>query len=105
MHWQSQQLEKEKSKIKKRQESVSVESKAFHVERTNASYTNRGRHHRHESRMDNLEYANKRNLSRNLDSSFLSIDERGNIIPKTPEATLVAAQAYLFTIQPTPGDP
>jgi hypothetical protein len=55
--------------------------------------------------MDNLEYADGRNLSENLDSSFLSVDEQGYIIPKTPEATLVAAQAYLFTTQPTPGDP
>jgi hypothetical protein len=28
---------------------------------------------------------------KNLDSSFLSIDEQGNIVPKTPEAALVAA--------------
>jgi hypothetical protein len=55
--------------------------------------------------MDNLKYADRRNLSRNLDSSFLSVDERGNIRPKTPEAALVAAQAYLFTMQPTPRDP
>jgi hypothetical protein len=40
----------------------------------------------------------------NLDSSFLSIDERGNIIPKTPEEALVVAQAYLLTTQPAPGD-
>jgi hypothetical protein len=105
LHRQSQQLEKEKSEIRKRQESVSAASKAYHAERSNASHTNSGRHHRHESRVDNLEYTNKRNLSRNLDSSFLSVDERGNIIPKTPEAALVAAQAYLFTTQPTPGDP
>jgi hypothetical protein len=26
-------------------------------------------------------------------------------MPKTPEAALVAAQAYLYTMQPTPGDP
>jgi hypothetical protein len=26
-------------------------------------------------------------------------------MPKTPEATLVATQVYLFTTQPTPGDP
>jgi hypothetical protein len=98
-------LEKEKSKIRKRQESVSAASKAYHVERSNASHTNRGRHHRHGSRIDNLEYADRKNPSRNLDSSFLSVDEQGNIIPKTPEAALVAAQAYLFTMQPTPGDP
>jgi hypothetical protein len=45
------------------------------------------------------------NLSRNLYSSFLSVDEQENIIPKTPEAAVVAAQAFLFTTQPTPGDP
>jgi hypothetical protein len=26
-------------------------------------------------------------------------------MPKTSEAALVAAQAYLYTMQPTPGDP
>jgi hypothetical protein len=55
--------------------------------------------------MDNLEYTDRRNLSQNLDSSFLSVNEQGNIIPKTPEAALIVAQAYLFTTQPTPGDP
>jgi hypothetical protein len=44
-------------------------------------------------------------LSRNLESSFLSVDEQGNIMPKTPEAALVAAQTYLYTTQPNPGDP
>jgi hypothetical protein len=105
LHRQSQQLEKDKSKIRKRQESVSAASIAFHAERSNTSYTNSGRHHSHGSWMDNLEYIDRRNLSQNLDSSFLSVDEQGNIIPKTPEAALVAAQAYLFTTQPTLGDP
>jgi hypothetical protein len=26
-------------------------------------------------------------------------------MPKTPKAAIVAAQAYLYTMQPTPGDP
>jgi hypothetical protein len=55
--------------------------------------------------MDNLKYADRRNRSWNLDSSFLSVNEKGNIIPKTPEAALMAVQAYLFTTQPTLGDP
>jgi hypothetical protein len=42
---------------------------------------------------------------KNLDSSFLSVDEQGNIIPKTPEAALVAAQAYLYTTRLNLGDP
>jgi hypothetical protein len=105
LHRQSQQLEKDKIEIRKRQESVSIASKAFLAERNNASHTNNGRHHRHGSRVDNLGHAERRSLSRNLDSSFLSVNERGNIIPKTPKAVLVAAQAYLYTTQPTPGDP
>jgi hypothetical protein len=72
---------------------VSATSKAIHEARSNASHTNNGRHNRHGSRVNNLEHSDRRNLSRNLDSSFLSVDERGNIMPKTPEAALVAAQA------------
>jgi hypothetical protein len=30
----------------------------------------------------------------NLESSFLEIDEAGNINPRTPKEALVAAQAY-----------
>jgi hypothetical protein len=86
-------------------ESVSAASKAFRAERSSVSHTNIGRHHRHGSRVDNLDNADRRSISRNLDSSFLSGDEQGNIISKTPEAALMVAQAYLFTTQPTPGDP
>jgi hypothetical protein len=41
-----------------------------------------------------MDYSERRSLSRNLESSFIYVDERGNIIPKTPEAALVAAQTY-----------
>jgi hypothetical protein len=49
-------------------------------------------------------YSERQNLSKNLDSSFLSVNEQGNIIPKTPEAALVAAQTYLYTTRPSPRD-
>jgi hypothetical protein len=97
LHRQSKQLEKERSEIRRRRESVSATSKAIHETRSNASHTNNGRHNRHGSQVNNLEYSDMRNLSRNLDSSFLLVDERGNIMSKTPEATLVAAQVYLYT--------
>jgi hypothetical protein len=41
----------------------------------------------------------------NLNSSFLTVDEAGSIMPETPEAALVEAQAYMLTKQPEPGDP
>jgi hypothetical protein len=81
--------------IQKRRDSAIVASNAYHKARSDASYTNNKRHHQHGSRYENLEYSDMQSLSKNLDSSFLSIDEQGNIIPKTPEAALVAAQAYL----------
>jgi hypothetical protein len=101
---QAKQLEKEKIEIQKRKDSAIAASDAARRARNDASYTNR-RHHRHGSRYENLEYSERQSISKNLDSSFLSVDEQGNIIPKTPEAALVAAQAYLHTRRPNPGDP
>jgi hypothetical protein len=101
---QSKQLAKEKIKIQKIRDSAIAASDAYHKACSDVSYTNSKRHHRHGSRFENLEYSERLSLSK-LDSSFLSVDEQGNIIPKTPEAALVAAQAYLQTTRPNPGDP
>jgi hypothetical protein len=102
---QSKQLAKERIEIQKRRDSAIEASAAYHRARSDASYTNSRRHCRHGSRFENLEYSERQSLSKNLDSSFLSVDKQGNIIPKTPEAALVAAQAYLHTTRPSPGDP
>jgi hypothetical protein len=74
LHRQARQLAKERSEIRKRRESVSAASKAMHKARNKTSYTNSRRHNRHGSREENLEHSDRRNLSRNLDSSFLSVD-------------------------------
>jgi hypothetical protein len=94
---QSKQLAKERIEIQKRRDSAIAASEAYHKARSVTSYTNSKRHHRHGSRFENLEYSERQSLSKNLDSSFLSVDKQGNIIPKTPEAALVVAQAYLHT--------
>jgi hypothetical protein len=102
---QSKQLAKEKIEIQKRKESAIVASIAYHKACSDASYTNSKKHRRHGSRFENLEHSERQSLLKNLDSSFLSVDEQGNIIRKTPEAALVAAQTYLYTTRPSPGDP
>jgi hypothetical protein len=102
---QSKQLAKERIEIQKRKDLAIAASKAYHKAHSDASYTNSRRHRQHRSMFENLEYSERQSLSKNLDSSFLSVDEQGNIIPKTPEATLVAAQAYLHTTRPNLGDP
>jgi hypothetical protein len=90
---QAKQLAKERIEIQKRKDSAIAASDAARKARRDASYTNR-RHYRRGSRYENLEYSDRQSISKNLDSSFLSVDEQENIIPKTPEAALVAAQAY-----------
>jgi hypothetical protein len=102
---QAKQLAKEKIEIQQRKESAIAAINAARRARSNASHTNANRNHRHGSKYENLEYSERQSISRNLDSSFLSVDEHGNIITKTPEAALVAAQVYLFTTRPSPGDP
>jgi hypothetical protein len=102
---QAKQLAKEKIEIQQRKESAIAASNAAHRARSDASHTNARRNHRLGSRYENLEYLERQSISKNLYSSFLSVDEQGNIVPKTPEAALVAAQAYLLTTQPSPGDP
>jgi hypothetical protein len=93
---QAKQLAKERIEIQKRKDSAIAASDAARRARSDASYTNR-RHHRHGSRYENLEHSERQSISKNLDSSFLLVDEQGNIIPKTLEAALVAGQAYLHT--------
>jgi hypothetical protein len=101
---QAKQLAKERIEIQKRKDSAIAASDAARRACSDVSYINR-RHHRHGSRYENLEYSERQSISKNLDLSFLSVDEQGNIIPKTPEAALVAAQAYLYTTRPNLGDP
>jgi hypothetical protein len=102
---QSKQLAKKRIEIQKRKDSAIAESIAYHKAHSNASYTNSKRHRRHGSRFENLEHSERQSLSKNLDSSFLSVDEQGNIIPKMLEAALVAVQTYLYTTRSSPGDP
>jgi hypothetical protein len=102
---QAKQLAKEKTEIQQRKESAIAASNATRRARSDASHTNARRNCRYGSRYEYLEYSERQSISKNLDSSFQSVDEQGNILPKTPEAALVAAQAYLLTTRPSPGDP
>jgi hypothetical protein len=102
---QAKQLAKEKIEIQKRKDSAIAASNAARRAWSDASHTNARRNHRHGLRYENLEYSERQSISKNLDSSFLSVDEQGNIIPKTPEVALVLSQAFLFTTRPSPGDP
>jgi hypothetical protein len=77
---QPKQLARERSKIQKRKDLAIAASTAFHKARSDASYKNSRRDRRHGSRVENLKYSERQNLSKNLDSSFLSVDKHGNTI-------------------------
>jgi hypothetical protein len=57
------------------------------------------------SRLANVPEQDRENLIQNLDMSFMSIDTRGNIIPKTPKVGYMATHAYIMTSKPPQGDP
>ena len=40
-----------------------------------------------------------------LDFGSMTVDTRGNVIPKTPQAAVMAATMYLLNNQPPAGDP
>jgi hypothetical protein len=96
LHQQNKKLLRERSDIRRRHESANATSRILQDERSNSSHTGGGR--RREPNRGEAEQRHKDNH----DSSFLSVDEIGNIMPKTPEAALVAAQAHLFVGGMTP---
>ena len=57
------------------------------------------------SRLANVPEHERENLIQNLDMSFMSIDTRGHIIPKTPEAGYLATHAFMLASKPPAGDP
>jgi hypothetical protein len=73
LHRQARQLAKEKSRIRKRRESVSAASKAMHEARNNASPTNIRRHNRHGSRVESLEHSDSLETLTHL--SYLSMSK------------------------------
>jgi hypothetical protein len=74
-------------------------------EHSQASHSGGEGHREPESNRREAERSNRENRTKNLDSSFLLVDEIGNIMPKMLEAALMVAQAYLLTKQPALGDP
>ena len=44
-------------------------------------------------------------MTRNLESSFMSLDANGNMIPKTHAAAVLAVATYLQVTRPPEGDP
>ncbi|KAK1632517.1 hypothetical protein QYE76_006832 [Lolium multiflorum] len=104
----ARELEKQTAELNRRKEAASASSRR-RADLSRQSRTTGDSHrearNRARSRLQHIPEAEREHLVQNLDMSFMSIDTRGNIIPKTPEAGYMATHAFILASKPPPGDP
>jgi hypothetical protein len=103
LHQHKKKLRAEKSELRKSQESNSSSSRSYWNKYSEASDSSKERHLEPKHSRRKTTQRREENRARSI-SAPLS-DEEENFIQETPEAALVAAQAYLLSTQPEPGDP
>jgi hypothetical protein len=96
-------LREEKDKFRRSQENNSVSSGAYWDEYNDASESSIERHRDPKHSRRTTEWV--REESRIKSISAHPSDDEEDFVQEMPEAALVAAQAYLLTMQPKPGDP
>jgi hypothetical protein len=103
LHQHRKKLREEKDEFKRSQENNSVSSGAYWDEYSDASESSEERHRdpKHSRRTT----SRIREESRIRSISAYPSDEEEDFVQETSKAELVAAQAYLLTTQPEPGDP
>jgi hypothetical protein len=103
LHQGRKKLRQERDMITRSPYYNSTPSKGYWSEYTNSSESSMERHkdpkHNRRTTAHVVEESNMRSLSENQPK------EEEEFVQETPEAALIAAQAYLLTTQPKPGDP
>jgi hypothetical protein len=103
LYQRRKKLREEKDEFRRSQENNSMSSGAYWDEYSNASESSRERHRDPKHSRRTIAWA--REESRTKSISAHPSDDEEDFVQETPEAALVAAQAYLLTTQPEPGDP
>jgi hypothetical protein len=103
LHQHKKKLREEKDELTRSEENNSVSSGAYWDEFSEASESSGERHKDPKHNRRTTAWARKESRVRSI-SAHPSDDEE-DFVQETPEAALVAAQAYLLTTQPEPGDP
>jgi hypothetical protein len=103
LHQHRKKLREEKDKFRRSQENKSVSSGAYWDEYSDASESSRERHR-------DPKHSRRTTVCASEESRIKSVsehpsDSEEDFVQETPEAALVAAQTYLLTTQPEPGDP
>jgi hypothetical protein len=103
LHQHKKKLQEEKDEIRRSQENNSVSSGAYWDEYSEASDSSKERHQEPKHNRRTTARAREEDHPRSI-SAHPSYDEQ-DFVQGTPEAAPVAAQSYLPTTQPEPGDP
>jgi hypothetical protein len=103
LHQRRKKLKEERDMFMRSQDYNSTSSGRYWDEYSNSSESSMERH-------KDLKHS-KRATARTIEESYMKSlsanppEEEEEFVQETPEAALVAAQAYLLTTQPKPGDP
>jgi hypothetical protein len=100
LHQHKKKLLQEKIELRRSHESNSESSRSPWEEYSKTLESRKERHREPKNNRRRTRWSGKTSRS-----SFIAADEEENIMQETPEVALVAAQAYLLTTQPEPGDP
>jgi hypothetical protein len=103
LHQHKKRLQEEKNDLRRSRENNSASSRSYQEEQSEMSGSSEERHHEPKHSRRKTAQPRKEDCARSI-SEPLS-EEEEDFIQETPEAALVAAQAYLLTTQPEPGDP
>jgi hypothetical protein len=103
LHQRRKKLREEKDKFMRSQEYNSVSSGVYWDEYSDASESSIERHRDPKHNRRTIAWAREESHIKSI-SAHPSDDEE-DFVQETPEPALVAAQAYLLTTQPKPGDP
>jgi hypothetical protein len=102
------EIEKEKILLEQRKATTSASSRRradLSRQSRTSDDNHRAAHDRGRSRLQHIPEHEREHLIQNLDMSFMLIDTRGNIVPKTSDAGYMAAQAFILASKPPDGDP
>jgi hypothetical protein len=103
LHQHKKKLWEEKSGLRRSQENNSASSRAYWEEYNETSNSSEERHREPKHSRRRTERPREEDRAKSINTPLS--DEEEEFIQETPEAALVAAQAYLLTTQPELGDP
>jgi hypothetical protein len=103
LHQHRKKLRKEKDELRRSQENYSMSSGAYWDEYSDESKSGRERHRDPKHSRRTTAWAREGSRAKSISKHPSNNEE--DFVQETPEAALVAAQAYLLTTQPEPGDP